>query len=106
MYYVHDEKVILTSFKVRNVLSKAIRSMDPEAKDYGFQCFRKSGANLVLEMKVPLEHIKRHGHWKSDGHLILSKGLSKNIWFSSTNLSMPCNLNCFLPLHFSLVLFV
>ena len=35
-------------------------------KDYGFHCFRRSGATLALELKVPLENIKIHGHWKSD----------------------------------------
>ena len=66
MYFAHGEKQILTTFKVHNILTKAIRSMGLEPKDYGFHCFRRSGANLALEMKVPLEHIKIHGHWKSE----------------------------------------
>ena len=66
MYYVHGKNEILTAFKVRKVLTKAIRSMGLEPKDYGFHCFRRSGANLALEMRVPLEHIKMHGHWKSE----------------------------------------
>ena len=66
MYYVQGQKQILTTFKVRNVLAKAIKNMGLHRKDYGFQCFRRSGANLALEMRVPLEHIKMHGHWKSE----------------------------------------
>ena len=57
---------MLTTFRVRNVLAKAIRGMGMDPKDYGFHCFRRSGANLAFEMKVPLEHIKMHGHWKSE----------------------------------------
>ena len=66
MYYVQGHKQILTTFKVRNVLVKAIGSMGLHPKDYGFHCFRRSGANLAFEMKVPLEHIEMHGHWKSE----------------------------------------
>ena len=66
MYYVQGHKQILTTFKVCNVLVKAIKSMGLYPKDYGLHCFRRSGANLAFEMKVPLEHIKMHGHWKSE----------------------------------------
>ena len=48
MYYVQVEKQILTTFKVHNVFTKAIRTMGLDPKDYGFHCFRRSGANLAL----------------------------------------------------------
>ena len=66
MYYVQGEKQILTTFKVRNVLAKAIKGMGLHPKHYGFHCFRRSRANLAFEMKVLLEHIKVHGHGKSE----------------------------------------
>ena len=76
MYSVQGEKQILTTFKVRNVLVKAIKSMGLHPKDYGFHCFR-SGANLAFEMRIPLEHIKVHGHWKSEAIWSYLKSSSK-----------------------------
>ena len=77
MYYVQGHKQILTTFKVRNVLVKAIRSMGLHPKDYGFHCFRRSGANLAFEMNVPLEHMTMHGHWKSEAIWSYLKTTSK-----------------------------
>ena len=59
-------KIPVTTFKVRATLSKALVKMGLEPKDYGFHCFRRSGACLALELKVPLKNIKIHGHWRSD----------------------------------------
>ena len=61
-----DKKIPVTTFKVRATLSKALVKMGLEPKDYGFHCFRCSGACLALELKVPLEDIKIQGHWRSD----------------------------------------
>ena len=67
--YIGQEKVPLTTFKVRAVLSKALLRMGLEPKDFSFHCFRRSGACLALELKVPLENIKIHGHCRSDAVL-------------------------------------
>ena len=63
---IGQNKVPLTTFKVRAMLSKALVRMELEPKDFGFHCFRRSRACLALELKVPLENIKIHGHWRSD----------------------------------------
>ena len=61
-----QDKILLTTFKVGATLSKALIRMGLKPKDYGFHCFRRSGACLPLELKVPLENIQIHGHWRSD----------------------------------------
>ena len=63
---IDDQRIPVTAFKVRNVLTVMVKQMKLNPKDYGFHCFRRSGATLALELKVPLENIKIHGHWKSD----------------------------------------
>ena len=63
---IDDQKIPVTSFKVCNVLTSVVKQMHLNPKDYGFHGFRRSGATLALELKVPLENIKIHGHWKSD----------------------------------------
>ena len=63
---IDDQRIPVTAFKVRNVLTVMVKQMKLNPKDYGFHCFRCSGATLALELKVPLENIKIHGHWKSD----------------------------------------
>ena len=59
------------------MLVKAIKGMGLHPKDYGFHCFRRSGANLAFEMKVPFEHMKMHGHWKSEAIWSYLKATSK-----------------------------
>ena len=63
---INDQNIPVTAFKVRNVLTLVVKQMQLNPKDYGFHCFRRSGATLALELKVPLENIKIHGHWKPD----------------------------------------
>ena len=106
MYYGHGEKVILNAFKVRNVLTKAIRSMGLDPKDYGFHCFRRSEANLALEMKVPLEHIKMHGHWKSEAIMSYLKVSPKMSGLVAQTFQWHITETVSYHLHFGLVLFI
>ena len=57
---------VLTAPQVRRVFTSAITSMGLNPPDFGFHCLRRSGACLALELKIPLQNIKIHGHWKSN----------------------------------------
>ena len=47
---IDDQKIPLTALKVRNVLTVVVKQMQLNPKDYGFHCFRRSGATLALEL--------------------------------------------------------
>ena len=56
----------LTTYKVRLVLASLVKSMGLHPSDFGFHAFRRSGASLAFNNKVPLENIQAHGNWKSN----------------------------------------
>ena len=56
----------LTTYKVRLVLASLVKSMGLHPTDFGFHTFRRSGASLAFNNKVPLENIQAHGNWKSN----------------------------------------
>ena len=60
------KEFLLQHLKFVMFLTVMVKQMKLNPKDYGFHCFRRSGATLALELKVPLENIKIHSHWKSD----------------------------------------
>ena len=59
-------RAVLTAPQVRKTFSSAITLMGLKPADFGFHCLRRSGACLALELQIPLQNIKIHGHWKSD----------------------------------------
>ena len=57
---------MLTDPQERRVFASVIKSLGLNPSDFGFHCLRRSGACLALELNIPLENIKLHGHWKSN----------------------------------------
>ena len=57
---------ILTASKARSFLRMVILSLGLNPKHFTFHAFRRSGASLAFNHDVKLEHIKRHGHWRSE----------------------------------------
>ena len=62
----NGSKLPVTAVQVRKLLNKYIKLLDLNPKDFGFHCFRRSGACLAFELNVPFENIKLHGKWRSD----------------------------------------
>ena len=58
--------IVLTAPQVRKVFASAITSMGLNPADFGFHCLCRRGACLALELQLPLQNIKIHGHWKSN----------------------------------------
>ena len=57
---------ILTASKAMSFLRMVILSLGLKPKHFTFHAFRRSGASIEFNQDVKLEHIKQHGHWRSE----------------------------------------
>ena len=56
----------LTEFAVRKHLKSLLVHLDLDTDLFTFHTFRRSGATLAYNLNVNMDHIKRHGTWKSN----------------------------------------
>ena len=56
----------LTDSRVRKSLSKINARLGLHSSYYTFHAFRRSGASLAYQLRVPVPHIKEQGTWTSD----------------------------------------
>ena len=57
---------VLTASKARSFLRMVIVSLGLNPRHFTFHAFRCSGASLAFNHDVKLDHIKQHGHWRSE----------------------------------------
>ena len=58
--------VPLTASRARSFLKMVVVSMGLNPHHFTFHAFRRSGASLAFNHDVKLDHIKQHGHWRSE----------------------------------------
>ena len=60
------KKVIISESMMRKHLKQVLESIGLDPSIYTFHTFRRSGATLAHNLDIDMDHIKRHGTWRSD----------------------------------------
>ena len=68
LFLVRTKSVVavLTASKARYFFRMVIVSLGLNPRHFTFHAFRHSGASLAFNHDVKLDHIKQHGHWRSE----------------------------------------
>ena len=56
----------ITDTMLRATLKHILIQIGHPTTGYSFHCFRRSGATLAFNSNIQLQHIQKHGDWKSD----------------------------------------
>ena len=65
-FYSNQQWIVLTDTRIRKFLARINIKLGLPRNYYTFHAFRRSGATLAYNSKVPIPQIKHHGSWSSD----------------------------------------
>ena len=65
-FYTNGRWLVLTDIRIRKFLAKVNLKLGLPMNYYTFHAFRRSGATLAYNSKVPIPQIKDHGSWSFD----------------------------------------
>ena len=65
-FFLKGKWCVLTDSRIRKFLAKVNRLLGLPKHHYTFHAFRRSGATLAYNSKVPIPQIKDHGSWSSE----------------------------------------
>ena len=84
----HSGWQVLIDSRIRKFLARMNTKLGYSSHYFTFHTFRRSGANLAFNSRVPIQQIKSHGTWTSEcvwGYIQQDQAFGENIASSLAN---------------------